>query len=342
MYQPQQNVNTTEQQPSTVYVHPDPKQPSETANQQEMQPMTIQHDLPPAYPSIAQDITEHFIKPINGGIMCLVLWLLLLAGIAMIVVFAIYWWFGIFIGIACLIVAVFLIQGFVTNQPNNGRVYLLCGKYYGTLIKAGFFWVNPFTSTHRSFSLKATTLENSKLKVNDILGNPIEIGVIVVYRIVNTAKAAFSVSDSAYYLSTVSDSAIRNVARQYPYDVSDEGEEMSLRGSGVQIAIQLQKEIQERVEIAGIEVLEARISQLSYAHEIAAAMLQRQQAVAVVAARQKIVEGAVGMVHMALAQIEDEGKIVFTPDRKAQMVANLLVVLCGGRDAQPTLNVGES
>ncbi|KAK2946408.1 putative sPFH domain/band 7 family protein [Blattamonas nauphoetae] len=341
MYSSFRSTSEVEQLPPTVYVQGTSKQPTDTADQKEMQPMTLQHDLPPAYPSIAQDIAEHFLNPMNAGIMCIVVWLLLLAGTAMIVVFALFWWYGVFIGLACAFVAFFLMNGFVTNQPNNGRVYMLCGKYYGTLIKAGYFWMNPLISTHRSFSLKATTLENNKLKVNDVLGNPIEIGVIVVWRIVNTAKAAFSVNNSSQYLSTVADSAIRNVARQFPYDVSDEGEEMSLRGSSVQISLQLQKEIQERVEIAGIEVLEARISQLSYAHEIAAAMLQRQQAVAVVAARQKIVEGAVGMVHMALAQIEDEGKIVFTPDRKAQMVANLLVVLCGGRDAQPTLNVGE-
>ncbi|KAK2946704.1 putative sPFH domain/band 7 family protein [Blattamonas nauphoetae] len=315
------STSEVEKQPTTVYVQGNSKQPSETADQKEMQPMTLQHDLPPAYPSITQDITERFLNPMNAGIMCIVLWLLMLSGTAMIVVFAIFWWYGVFIGAACVFVAVFLIFGFVINHPNNGQVYMLCGKYYGTLIKAGFFWVNPFTHVH--------------------LTQEPEAGVTVVWRIVNTAKAAFSVNNSSQYLSTVADSAIRNVARQYPYDVSDEGEELSLRGSSVQISMQLQKEIQERVEIAGIEVLEARISQLSYAHEIAAAMLQRQQAVAVVAARQKIVEGAVGMVHMTLAQIEDEGKIVFTPDRKAQMVANLLVVLCGGRDAQPTLNVGE-
>ncbi|KAK2962784.1 putative sPFH domain/band 7 family protein [Blattamonas nauphoetae] len=333
MYQPDQSTSSVEMQQTLT---------KETDSHQTVVPMTMQHELPPSYPSIAQDINERFIKPTGAGCMCLVIWLLLLGGTAMIIVFAIYWWFGIFIGLVAFFVGFYLSFGFVTNPPNNGIVYLLCGKYYGTLIKAGFFWVNPLTSKHRDFSLKATTHENSRIKVNDVLGNPIEIGVIVVYRIVNTAKAAFAVNDSVHYLSTVADSAIRNVARQYPYDISEEGEEMSLRGSSVQISQQLQKEIQERVEIAGIEILEARISQLSYAHEIAAAMLQRQQAVAVVAARQKIVEGAVGMVHMALSQIEDEGKIVFTAERKAQMVANLLVVLCGGRDAQPTLNVGET
>ena len=184
------------------------------------------------------------------------------------------------------------------------------------------------------------TLNNEKQKVNDEEGNPIEIGVVVIWRVVDTARAVFDVDNFLSYISTQSDAAIRQVARQYPYDVSENGDEKSLRGSSVEIAEILRKELQGRVEIAGIEVLEARIAHLAYAPEIAAAMLQRQQASAIIAARQKIVDGAVSMVEMALRKLAENGVVDLDEERKAAMVSNLLVVLCGNKDAQPVVNSG--
>ena len=192
----------------------------------------------------------------------------------------------------------------------------------------------------KKLSLKAITLTNGKQKVYDLEGNPIEIGVVVIWRIVNTAKAVFNVDDYFSFVSTQADSSIRQVARLYPYDVSDEGDEKSLRGSSVEIAESLKKELQERVDVAGIEIIEARISHLAYAPEIAAAMLQRQQARAIITARQMIVEGAVGMVEMALEKLSEKNVVELDEERKAQMVSNLLVVLCGNKDAQPIVNSG--
>ena len=184
------------------------------------------------------------------------------------------------------------------------------------------------------------TLNNDKQKVNDEDGNPIEISVVVIWRITNTARAVFNVENYMSYISTQCDAAIRQVARQYPYDVSTNGDENSLRGSAQEIAAILREELQQRVDIAGIEIIEARISHLAYAPEIAAAMLQRQQASAIIAARQKIVEGAVSMVQMALNKLSEEQIVELDDERKAQMVSNLLVVLCGNRDAQPVVGTG--
>ena len=254
------------------------------------------------------------------------------------------------VGIVLFLVALVLACGFKTLQPNESYVFTLFGKYYGSLKRDGFFWVNPFCSTvnparammgtNRKLSLKAMTLNNEKQKVNDEEGNPIEISVVVIWRIVNTARAVFNVDNYMSYLSTQCDAAIRQVARQYPYDVSSNGDEKSLRGSAQEVADILRGEIQERADMAGIEILEARISHLAYAPEIAAAMLQRQQASAIIAARQKIVEGAVSMVKMALDKLSDEQIVVLDDERKAQMVSNLLVVLCGNKDAQPIVNSG--
>ena len=254
------------------------------------------------------------------------------------------------VGIVLFLVALVLACGFKTLQPNESYVFTLFGKYYGSLKRDGFFWVNPFCSTvnparammgtNRKLSLKAMTLNNEKQKVNDEEGNPIEISVVVIWRIVNTARAVFNVDNYMAYLSTQCDAAIRQVARQYPYDVSSNGDEKSLRGSAQEVADILRGEIQERADMAGIEILEARISHLAYAPEIAAAMLQRQQASAVIAARQKIVEGAVSMVKMALDKLSDEQIVDLDDERKAQMVSNLLVVLCGNKDAQPIVNSG--
>lgn len=261
--------------------------------------------------------------------------------------------------------------GFKVVSPNEALVLLLFGKYYGTIASDGFFWVNPFTnafnpaakglwlniiaaasknenkggdgsnsSLNKKLSLKANTLNNEKQKINDLEGNPIEIGVNIVWRIINTAKAVFNVDNYINFISSQADLAIRQVARLYPYDLSENGDEKSLRGSSSEISNELKKELQGRLEIAGIEVMEASISHLAYAQEIAAAMLQRQQASAVIAARQKIVEGAVGMVEMALDRLNEHKTVEFDEERKAAMVSNLLVVLCGNKDAQPIVNSG--
>ena len=235
-------------------------------------------------------------------------------------------------------------------KPQEALVLTLFGKYVGTLKEEGFYYVNPFCSAvnparatmgvNKKLSLKAMTLNNEKQKVNDEEGNPIEISVVVIWRITNTSRAVFNVDNYMAYLSTQCDAAIRQVARQYPYDVSENGDEKSLRGSSVEIAEILRQEIQMRVEIAGIEICEARIAHLAYAPEIAAAMLQRQQASAVIDARKMIVDGAVGMVEMALDRLSQNGVVELDEERKAAMVSNLLVVLCGNRDAQPVVNSG--
>ncbi len=255
-----------------------------------------------------------------------------------------------FVGVFGWVCTMVLAFGFKLLQPNEAYVFTLFGKYYGTLKREGFFWVNPFcasvnparlsTAASRKLSLKAMTLNNEKQKVNDEEGNPIEISVVVIWRITNTARAVFNVENYMAYLSTQCDAAIRQVARQYPYDVSSGGDEKSLRGSAQEIADVLREEIQRRTHMSGIEILEARISHLAYAPEIAAAMLQRQQASAIIAARQKIVEGAVSMVQMALNKLSDENIVELDDERKAQMVSNLLVVLCGNKDAQPIVNSG--
>ena len=255
------------------------------------------------------------------------------------------------IGVILIIVFAFLLCGLKIVNPNEAIVLTLFGKYYGTIKKEGFFWVNPFSSSFnpaqgalmglgKKISLKAMTLNNEKQKDNDEEGNPIEIGVVVIWKVVNTARAVFDVDNYVQYISTQCDAAIRQVARQYPYDVSENGDEKSLRGSSVEIAEILRQEIQTRVEIAGIEICEARIAHLAYAPEIAAAMLQRQQASAIIAARQKIVDGAVSMVEMALNKLSENGVVELDEERKAAMVSNLLVVLCGNKDAQPVVNSG--
>ena len=230
-------------------------------------------------------------------------------------------------------------------------VLTLFGKYKGTIKQEGYYWYNPFCRKfnpaaaamgprRKHVSLKAMTLNNDKQKVNDSEGNPIEIGVVVIWRIRDAAKAVFNVDNYVNFISIQSDAAIRNIARQYPYDVSEDGDEKSLRGSAQEIAETLCRDLQVRVEMAGIEVVEARIAHLAYAQEIAAAMLQRQQAKAVVDARTTIVEGAVGMVELALAKLNETGLVELDDERKAQMVSNLMVVLCANKDAQPVVNSG--
>jgi regulator of protease activity HflC (stomatin/prohibitin superfamily) len=268
--------------------------------------------------------------------------------------------------------------GLTILKPNEACVLTLLGKYHGTLRGPGFFWVNPFASAfnpahntvpttgelpgahtvtaagtaytlsaanganmRKKLSLKSLTLNNNKQKINDQLGNPVEIGIVVIWRVVNTAMAVFNVDNYKEYLSIQCDSALRNIVSQYPYDLNGtEEHEQSLRGSSHEIAGRLQTEIQEKVRVAGLEILEARITHLAYAPEIAAVMLQRQQAAAIIDARQMIVEGAVGMVEMALSRISENGIVELDEERKAAMVSNLLVVLCGNKDAQPIVNSG--
>jgi regulator of protease activity HflC (stomatin/prohibitin superfamily) len=227
--------------------------------------------------------------------------------------------------------------GLTIVNPNTARVVLLFGRYHGTIKTPGLRWVNPLTM-RRFISLKVRNFESSKLKVNDHIGNPIEIAAIVVWRVVETAEAMFEVNDYEHFVHVQTESALRHMSSTFPYDGHEE--ELSLRGSAAEVSLRLQHEIQERLATAGVQVIEARISHLAYAPEIANAMLRRQQATAIIAARQKIVEGAVGMVEMALEQLSAKRVVALDEERKATMVSNLLVVLCGDRDAQPVVNTG--
>jgi regulator of protease activity HflC (stomatin/prohibitin superfamily) len=229
-------------------------------------------------------------------------------------------------------------NGFFVVNPNEAKVVTLFGNYVGTVKASGFWWVNPFT-VRRRLSLRVRNFESAKLKVNDHDGNPIEIAAVIVWRVVETAEAVFEVDDYANFLHVQSEAAVRNLATSHAYDSHVEGR-MSLRANTVEIAADLKREIQARLERAGIEVIEARISHLAYAPEIASAMLQRQQASAIVAARSKIVEGAVGMVEMALAELARKEVVSLDDERKAAMVSNLLVVLCSDRHTQPVVNTG--
>src|SRR5690349_18179141 len=240
--------------------------------------------------------------------------------------------------VAVLVLDVIGWRGLTVVNPNTARVVLLFGRYHGTIKTAGLRWVNPFT-VRRFVSLKVRNFESSKLKVNDHIGNPIEIAAIVVWRVVETAEAMFEVNDYEHFVHVQSESAVRVLATSFPYDAHEEGE-LSLRGSAAEVSHRLGQEIQERLATAGVQVIEARISHLAYAPEIANAMLRRQQATAIISARQKIVEGAVGMVEMALDQLGAKRVVTLDEERKATMVSNLRVVLCGDRDAQPVVNTG--
>jgi hypothetical protein len=241
---------------------------------------------------------------------------------------------------AALMIAVvtFLTAGLFMVNPNEGKVLQLFGAYKGTAKVQGLRWANPFF-TKKKVSLRVRNFESSHLKVNDIDGNPIEIAAVVVWKVFETAEAVFEVDDYEHYVKVQSESALRNLATSYAYDAHDD-QHVSLRGHTGAVADHLKREIQERLTKAGVEVLEARISHLAYAPEIAAAMLQRQQAGAIIAARQRIVEGAVGMVEMALDMLSKKAIIQLDEERKAAMVSNLLVVLCGDRNTQPVINAG--
>jgi len=236
------------------------------------------------------------------------------------------------------IVVFFCWFGFFMVQPNQGAVLQLFGRYVGSVRDEGLRWANPFYSK-KALSLRIRNFESNKLKVNDLEGSPIEIGAVVVWQVIDTAEATFAVDDYEDFVHVQAESALRQSATSYPYDLHDE-HQVSLRSHTQEIADHLRKEIQERLTSAGVKVLEARISHLAYAPEIAQAMLQRQQATAIIAARTKIVEGAVSMVHMALDQLDAKGAIKLDEERKAAMVSNLLVVLCGERGTQPIVNAG--
>ena len=329
----------------------------------------------------ANQIEEKLLKP-RAGIPVLVCDLVLLAAS----IFALIAGFGggwlgavlLILGIAAFIAVFIVLAGLKAVRPNEALVLTLFGNYYGTIKEPGYYFVNPFcssvspaydkaaaekakrekeaggnpssttqiSSTRNRVSLKTMTLDNGRQKVNDVIGNPIIIGAVVIWHVENPTKAVFNVEDYPSFLSTQTDSTIRNIARLYPYDVFDEGEESdtatekTLRGSSQEIAENMKLELQKRVSDAGIVVEEVRITHLAYAEEIAAAMLQRQQAAAVIAARQKIVDGAVGMVKMAVNKLGEDDVVILDDERKAAMVSNLLVVLCGGHDAQPVVNTG--
>lgn len=235
------------------------------------------------------------------------------------------------------VVIVLLASGFMVLSPNEARVVQFFGRYVGTVHKAGFHWVLPFTSK-RKVSLRVRNFETARLKVSDADGNPVEIAAVVVYRVTDAAKAIFSVDDHVQYVAVQAEAAVRHLATSYPYESHDEGRP-SLRDSAA-VSPELTGELRERVELAGVEVLESRVTHLAYAPEIAQAMLARQQANAIVAARFKIVEGAVGMVSNALEMLREQNVVTLDEERKAQMVSNLLVVLCGDRATQPVINAG--
>jgi hypothetical protein len=237
-----------------------------------------------------------------------------------------------------LLFAIFLLTGLFIVNPNEGKVLQLFGRYVGTAKNPGLRFANPLYAKKR-ISLRVRNFESAKLKVNDLDGNPIEIAAVVVWKVVDSAEAVFEVDNFEDYVHVQSESALRNMATSYPYDAHDDAL-LSLRGHTNAIADHLRKEIQDRLSRAGVEVIEARISHLAYAPEIAAAMLQRQQAGAIIAARQRIVEGAVGMVEMALEMLSAKQVVQLDEDKKAAMVSNLLVVLCGDRNTQPVVNAG--
>ena len=323
---------------------------------------------------------EKIIKPLNGFVGLTANIIVLLLSVLLFVINVILFdgllinglTFGILLALSIIVfvASCMCFGGLRVINPNEALVLSLFGKYYGTVYDSGFYYVNPFATaiypkkaeedatkdvvqanakqftfkvTPRKISTKIQTFANGSQKVNDSLGNPIEVSAIIVWRVINATKAVINIDDYKTYLSNQTDSTIRNIARLYPYDVindNDDEEEMTLRGSASKIADEMQEELSERVANAGIEIIDVRLNQIAYAPEIAAAMLQRQQAVAIIAARQKIVEGAVSMVEMALDRLKADNVVDLDEERKAQMVSNLLVVLCGNKEASPIVNAG--
>ena len=277
---------------------------------------------------------EKITTPISGYIMLLLVFVLLAIGLFGLIAIRIPW--------SALIIffTVMLFPGFFFINPNGSRVLVLFGKYIGTVKENGFYWVNPFY-IKQSISLRARNFDSERVKVNDKVGNPILIGVILVWKVDNTYRAAFDVDNYENFVRIQSDAAVRKLAGMYPYDnFEDERAEITLRSGLNEVNHTLEDELRNRLNIAGIEVIEARIGYLAYASEIASAMLRRQQATAIVAARQKIVEGAVGMVEMALEQLSKKDIINLDEERKASMVSNLMVVLCADKDVTPVVNTG--
>jgi len=278
---------------------------------------------------------EKIIKVVSGYLILVVTILLFVSGVYGIVNEIL--WF-----LIALVLGIFCIKGFFLVNPNTSKVILLFGKYIGTVKDNGFFWANPFY-TKRTISLRASNFDSERVKVNDKLGNPIMISTILVWKVKDTYKAAFDVDNYENFVRVQSDAAVRKLASLYPYDnFEDDGmeEEITLRASVNEVSEALEKELSERLAMAGIEVLEARIGYLAYAQEIANAMLKRQQATAIIAARHKIVEGAVSMVEMALHELSKKEIVDLDEERKAAMVSNLMVILCSDKDAAPVINAG--
>jgi regulator of protease activity HflC (stomatin/prohibitin superfamily) len=286
-----------------------------------------------------EKITEKNGKKLNGFLMLFVSIVLLALDIYLLVMGInahdpdVLWIF-----IPVLIIFLLIWIGFAIVQPNDSRVLILFGKYTGTIRESGFWWVNPFT-IKRHVSLRIRNFNSEKIKVNDLHGNPIEIAAVVVWKVVDSARAIFDVENYEQFVDIQAETAIRTLASEYPYD-TNEGEKESLRGSPTEVAENLKKELQSRLDVAGVEIVEARITHLAYAQEIAQAMLRRQQAQAIVAARFKIVEGAVGMVENALRSLSEQKIIDLDEEKKAQMVNNLMVALVADREAQPVINTG--
>lgn len=329
-------------------------------------------------------MTEKVLSKKKNGMAMMILWIVLyLVALLMTILGASFVWPLFIIGVVWLCIGWISFLGLKVLKPQEALVLTLFGKYVGTLKDAGFYFVNPFCQavnpaaktklnqsgdvddgskksilqaqnngtvemTSKKVSLKIMTLNNNRQKINDCLGNPVEIGIAVMWRVTDTAKAVFNVDNYKEYLSLQCDSALRNIVRIYPYDVAENvdttgdgiADEGSLRGSSEVVASRIRDEIQSKVKDAGLEIIEARITYLAYAPEIAAVMLQRQQASAIIDARKMIVDGAVGMVEMALERLNENGVVELDEERKAAMVSNLLVVLCGNHDAQPVVNSG--
>jgi hypothetical protein len=240
--------------------------------------------------------------------------------------------------IPLMLIGIIMLTGLIMVQPNDSRVLIFFGKYIGTVRHSGFWWVNPFTVKKR-VSLRIRNFNSQRIKVNDLHGNPIEIGAVIVWKVVDSAKAVFDVENYEQFVDIQSETAIRTLASEYPYDV-EEDDKSSLRGSPQEIADSLKNTVQTRLEVVGVSIIEARISHLAYAQEIAQVMLRRQQAQAIIAARTKIVEGAVGMVQMALNALSEQKIVTLDEDKKATMVNNLMVALVSESDAQPVINTG--
>ncbi len=282
---------------------------------------------------------EKIIKPMSGFLTLVLTLVLFVVSIVLFINSQANPWI-ITLGVILTLTGFYLSAGLIVVSPNHSRVLTFFGKYIGTAKVNGLLFVNPLY-TKQKISLRAENLESSRLKVNDSMGNPIEIAAVIVWRVSDTYKAAFEVEDYEQYVKVQSEAAIRHLATSFPYDqFEDENASITLRGGGEKVNELLEKELTERLAPAGIQIIEARISHLAYAQEIAGAMLQRQQATAIVAARTKIVEGAVGMVELALEQLSKKEIVELDEEKKAAMVSNLMVVLCGEKAATPILNAG--